>query len=75
MLHDIEKRLELTNKLTFYCARHSWASIAHSMNIPLNIISEGMGHTSERTTQIYLKSLDHNRIDSLNASIIRAVDI
>lgn len=75
MLHDIECLLQLTNKLTFYCARHSWASIAHSMNIPLNIISEGMGHTSERTTLIYLKTLDYNRIDSLNASIIRAVDM
>ena len=74
MLHDIGCRLQLTSKLTFYCARHSWASIAHTMNIPLPIISEGMGHSSERTTRIYLKSLDHNRIDSLNASIIQAVD-
>lgn len=73
MLHDIECLLQLTNKLTFYCARHSWASIAQQMNMPINVISEGMGHTSERTTRIYLKTLDYNRIDNMNADIIQAV--
>lgn len=34
--------------LTTYVARHSWASIARNKNIPLSVISEGMGHDSER---------------------------
>lgn len=74
LLRDIGQQLHLQQQLTFYVARHSWASIARSMDIPLPIISEGMGHDSERTTQIYLKSLDFNRIDSINASIISAVE-
>lgn len=49
--------------LSMYVARHSWASIAKSKNIPLSIISEGMGHDSETTTQIYLASLDTTIID------------
>ena len=41
-----------------YIARHSWAIIARSEGIPISIISEGMGHDSESTTQIYLASLE-----------------
>lgn len=57
--------------LTMYVARHSWASIAHSQNIPISIISEGMGHDSETTTRIYLASLDNSIIDNANDLILR----
>ena len=57
--------------LTMYVARHSWASIAHSQNIPISIISEGMGHDSETTTRIYLASLDNSMIDNANDLILR----
>ena len=53
-----------------YVARHSWASIARSKNVPISVISEGMGHNSERTTQIYLASIDKSQIDNANVSII-----
>lgn len=56
--------------LSMYVARHSWASIAKSKNIPLSIISEGMGHDSETTTQIYLASLDTTVIDKANYLIL-----
>lgn len=56
--------------LSMYVARHSWASIAKSKNIPLSIISEGMGHDSETTTQIYLASLDTTIIDRANYLIL-----
>ena len=49
--------------LSMYVARHSWASIAKSNNIPISVISEGMGHGSEITTQIYLASLDTALVD------------
>lgn len=48
----------LKTPLTAYVARHSWASIARDMNIPIPIISEGMGHQSYKTTQVYLNSID-----------------
>jgi len=56
--------------LTMYVARHSWASIAHSKNIPLSVISECMGHDSESTTQIYLASLDRSAVDNANRKIL-----
>ena len=58
-------------KLTMYVARHSWASAARSKNIPISIISEGMGHDSELTTQIYLASLDTAVVDRANARILK----
>ena len=57
--------------LTMYVSRHSWASIAKSKKIPLSVISEGMGHDSEATTQIYLASLDNAMIDKANSMILR----
>ena len=59
--------------LTMYCARHSWASIAKSKNIPLSVISEGMGHDSEETTRIYLASLDSYVIDQANSLILKGL--
>ena len=56
---------------TMYVSRHSWASIAKSKNIPISVISEGMGHDSEETTRIYLASLDGSVIDKANSLILK----
>lgn len=69
-LKIIGKTLGLSVPLTMYVARHSWATIAKSKNIPLSVISEGMGHDSESTTQIYLASLDTTIIDKANKRIL-----
>lgn len=60
--------------VTMYVARHSWASIAKSKGIPLSVISEGMGHDSESTTQIYLASLDTSVVDKANSLILKALE-
>ena len=70
-LKEVAKMANLSIPLTMYCARHGWASIAKSMNIPLSVISEGMGHDSEETTRIYLASLDANVIDQANSLILK----
>lgn len=59
--------------LTMYVARHSWASAAKAKGIPLSVISEGMGHDSETTTQIYLASLDASVVDKANDLIISSL--
>lgn len=69
----IARMTNLKIPLTLYCARHSWASAARTKGIPVSIISEGMGHDSEATTQIYLASLETSVIDRANALIIRSV--
>ena len=70
-LKEVARLANLSIPLTMYCSRHSWASIAKSKNIPLSVISEGMGHDSEETTRIYLASLDSNVIDKANSLILK----
>ena len=70
-LKEIARMIGLSIPLTLYVARHSWASIAKSKNIPISVISEGMGHDSEMTTQIYLASLDNAVVDRANAQILK----
>lgn len=72
-LKKLGEKLELTIPLTTYVARHGWASIAKSKNIPLSIISEAMGHDSEKTTRIYLASLDTSAVDKANSQILKSL--
>lgn len=72
-LKEIARMISLPMPLTMYCARHGWASIAKSKNIPLSVISEGMGHDSEETTRIYLASLDSYVIDKANSLILKGL--
>lgn len=72
-LKEIARLSGISIPLTLYVARHSWASIAKSQNIPIAIISEGMGHTSEATTRIYLASLDNTKLDKANAKILKGL--
>ena len=69
----ISSMLGLPAPITTYAARHSWASIAYSHNVPVSLISEGMGHDSEKTTRIYLASLSHTRIDRANHRILSLI--
>ena len=70
-LKEIAKLCGIATPLTMYVSRHSWASIAKSKNIPISVISEGMGHDSEETTRIYLASLDSSVIDKANLLILK----
>lgn len=56
-----------------YTARHTWATTARNKNVPLSIISAGMGHSSERTTLIYLTKIENSVIDEVNKTIIDSI--
>ena len=74
--YNLKKIGEMTGlkmPLTTYTARHTWASIARDMDIPIPIISEGMGHNSIKTTQVYLNSIDVSKINEANKKIIRKI--
>lgn len=70
-LKEVAKLTGLHIPLTMHVARHCWASVAKSKNIPLSVISEGMGHDSEETTRIYLASLDTSVVDKANSLILK----
>ena len=72
-LKRIAGMVGVTVPLTLYVARHSWASAAKAKGIPVSVISEGMGHDSEATTQIYLASLDTTVVDRANSLILKSL--
>ncbi len=72
-LKTIGKMVGVQLPLTMYTARHSWASVAKNKNVPISVISEGMGHDSEMTTQIYLASLDTAVVDKANRMILKSL--
>lgn len=66
LLRRLSRQLGLERNLTFNMARHTWASRARREGIPMAVISEALGHTSEKTTRIYLDELEARRIDEAN---------
>ena len=70
-LKDISVAAKLAIPLSLYYSRHSWATIARGKDIPLAVISEGLGHNSETTTQIYLDSIKSYEVDKANRKIMK----
>ena len=56
-LHLIEVSCEIHKPLTTHVARHSFATLALSYDIPIEDVARMMGHTNIKTTQIYAKIL------------------
>lgn len=52
-LHLIESRLKLNKPLTMHVARHSFATLALSYDIPIENVARMLGHSNIKTTQIY----------------------
>lgn len=60
----------ISQEVTTYYARHSWATIAKRKLVPVSVISEGLGHADLKTTQIYLDSFDDDVLDQANEDIV-----
>ncbi len=74
LLGRLSEMLGCGCKLTSYTSRHSWATAARNHNVPISVISQGMDHTSEQTSQIYLTMLENSVIDDANRGIIEHLD-
>ena len=69
-LKELAKICKIEQKLTSYVSRHSFATQAMLSQVPLNAISSMLGHSSLKTTEIYLKSLPNNILDDYNLKIL-----
>lgn len=72
-LKEISQILELNCALTSYVSRHTWATAAYRRHVPTPIISEGLGHSSERTTRIYLAAFEQSELDDANRKILESL--
>ena len=59
----IGEHLHLPIPLTTYVARHSFATVLKRSGVSTSIISESLGHSSEKITQISLDSFENSQID------------
>ena len=69
-LGQIARRSGLGKRVSSYSARHTWANTAKACGVPVEVISEALGHVSIATTEGYLKQFGDNRIEKANEVII-----
>ncbi|MDR1882956.1 MAG: site-specific integrase [Prevotella sp.] len=72
-LKELSQMAKLYKPLSTHVSRHSWASIAKSENLPLWVISEGLGHSNEKTTYTYLASFDRSVLDKAGEQVTGVV--
>lgn len=58
--------------ITTYWARHSWATIAASMDIPKETIAHALGHGEHSVTDVYIE-FDNKKVDEANRRVIDRV--
>jgi integrase len=69
-LKELAKRCDIDENLTSYVTRHSFATRAKLLNIPVTAIQQMLGHSSIKTTEIYLDSLPDKTIDDYADNVL-----
>ncbi len=72
-LKKIAELCGISKKFSTHSARHSWATVAKNAGLPLAVISEGLGHTNQRTTEIYMASLERSILDHACRMVSEAI--
>ena len=68
-LKKIAKMIGIEN-LTSYVARHSYATVLKNSGVNIALISETLGHSDLKTTQIYLDSFENEQIDKAMENLL-----
>lgn len=74
-LKCLSRQLRIRSSVTSYTLRHSWATTAKYRGVPIEMISESLGHKSIKTTQIYLKGFEleeRTKVNRLNYSYVKS---
>lgn len=73
-LKEVQRLLGLSTKLTTYVFRHSWASAAYHRDVPIAVISQALGHSSEKMTRIYLSAFDADKVGKANKMVSEGME-
>ena len=74
-LADVKKALNAIDdgievkELTTYWSRHTWATVAASLDIPKDTIAAGLGHGGNTVTDIYI-DFDRRKVDEANRKVL-----
>lgn len=69
-LAAIGKELGIDLKISSYVARHSYATVLKRSGVSTSVISESLGHSSERVTQAYLDSFENKQLDDAMKNLL-----
>ncbi|MBS1595587.1 MAG: site-specific integrase [Bacteroidetes bacterium] len=69
-LKEIAKLCGIEESLTSYVSRHSFATQAKNLGVPIAAISDMLGHSDTKTTQVYLDSLPSDIMDDFHKRIL-----
>jgi site-specific recombinase XerD len=56
----------IKKKITFHCARHTFATLQLTVGTDLYTLSKLLGHTDIKTTQIYANIIDEKKREAVN---------
>ena len=71
-IQKVGEIIGFTFPLTFYVARHSWATMARDEGVSISVISTCLGHASEKTTLIYLGQINQEILDEANSLVLQS---
>ena len=63
-------KIENAEAITFYVARHTFATSLKKLGYSTSLISDAMGHSDEATTQIYLDSFENSVFEEANDRLL-----
>ena len=69
-LKVLASELEIEADMTTYVARHSFATILKNSGVNISLISEMLGHTDLKTTQIYLDSFENTQMEAAMSNLL-----
>lgn len=69
LLNSTRGKCREIDTLSMYWARHSWATIAASLDIPKETIAAALGHSSHTVTDIYIE-FDMRKVDDANRKVL-----
>lgn len=65
-LRDWIKSADITKHITFHCARHTYTTLQLSLGTDIYTVSKLLGHKNLKTTEIYTKVIDQNKVKAAN---------
>lgn len=66
LVHTLIKKAGINKNITNHCARHTFATLALSLNIPIDVIQKLLGQKDIKTTQIYVHYYENHLISEMD---------
>ena len=67
--HKIAEQLKLPH-ITAYTARYTWASLAASIDVPIEVISQALGHSYGLAVTLGYIVPDRRKVDEANKKVL-----